>query len=293
MSLIFKDRVRQKATPAGTGSVTIGSPVATYIEFGNANLGNNTFPYAIVNSLQFEVGVGNFTSAVASGTTYGVLNRNLVLSNSSGTTSLINFNGSSADVFITNAAELSVLVSTQPTVSTFKLIKWTGEQYELIDPIENSSSLGSSIDSSVVFFDSDTTNFKADPKFQFYQGNVPELYLDGVFQATAKAFKIKHPMKQNMFLQHGCLEGPEYGIYLRGEVLTRYKHDLILPEYFSALTQSDDLTITFSSNSFIPIKVTKTKTKITFKLLFPSLTPVKINFLAINKRIDLEFKLEL
>jgi hypothetical protein len=292
MSLIFRDRVRQKANPSGTGSVTLGASVATYKQFVNADLNNDSFPYAIVNTSQFEVGIGNYITPLASGTTYGVLNRNLVLSNSNNDTSFIAFNGSSADVIITNAAELSVLVSSQPAPATFKLIKWTGAQYELIDPIENFTSLGTSIDSSVMFFNATNTNFQADPKFQYYQGNVPELYLDGVFQATAKAFKIPHPTKPKVHLQHGCLEGPEYGIYLRGTASINYKTSIILPDYFTALTQSDSYTVSVSSNSFIPVKHKKEKNKVVFSLLFPTIKPIEIDFLIIDKRTDIDFKLE-
>jgi len=79
MALVYKDRVRQKASASGTGFVILSTPVASYIQFSNASLSNNSFPYAIVNDTQFEVGIGTYDSPISSGTTYGVLYRNTVL----------------------------------------------------------------------------------------------------------------------------------------------------------------------------------------------------------------------
>ena len=36
------------------------------------------------------------------------------------------------------------------------------------------------------------------------------------FSAQSKAFNIPHPTRENRRLVHGCLEGPEYGVYTRG-----------------------------------------------------------------------------
>jgi hypothetical protein len=290
MALVYKDRIRQKASPAGTGNVTLTNPVDSYVQFQNASLGADTFPYAIVNGTQFEVGIGAYIDPGTSGSPYGVVTRNTVLSNSSGTTSLINFNGNTADVFITNASELSVLVSAQPTPAAFHLIKWTGSQYELIEPIQNGSALGGTIDSSVMFYDSTTTNYQADPDLKFYPGNTPELFVNGVIQATAKAFKIKHPILKNKFLMHGCLEGPEYGMYQRGIIKTRWCAEIVLPDYF--LKISENPTIAVTSNSFMSFKIVKMKNSFIIKNLIPSLKPIEYNYLIIGSRTDTKFSLE-
>ncbi len=39
----------------------------------------------------------------------------------------------------------------------------------------------------------------------------------GADQYTAKAFTIQHPTINNRWLRHGCLEGPEGGVYYRGK----------------------------------------------------------------------------
>lgn len=290
MALIFKDRVRQKATVNGTNGIVLSTPVPSYKLFSDAGLGSDSFPYCVVNDIQFEVGVGRYFTPAQSATAYGTVSRDLVLANSDGNTNLVNFNGNQADCFVTNAAELSVLVSTQPVNSTFKIIKWTGEQYDLIDPIEGGTALGATIDDSVMFYNATTTNYKADPALKFFQGDTPELYVDGVLQARAKAFVVPHPIKPGMSLHHGCLEGPEYGMYLRGTFKTKHKHSLFLPGYFTSM--AEEYTIYFSSKSFMPFKYEQKDNKVFFRFMLPMLKEGTVDYLIIGRRNDLEFILE-
>lgn len=290
MALIYKDRVRQKVTPGGTGFVDLGVPVDSYLTFVQANLSTNSFPYVIISDNLFEVGIGTFESPAESGTTYGRLYRNTVLANSSQNTSLISFNGVLGDLLITNAADLSVLVNADPTASTRRIVKWVDNEYQLIESVENATTLGASISSSVVFYNSDTTHFKADPNLQFYPGTLPELYINGALYANVKAFRIKHPTKDNKILYHGCLEGPEYGIYLRGTLKTKYKTKIELPDYFIKL--AENISVIVSSDSFIPHKVNKSPNCIEIKLLIPTFSPVSFSFLIIASRNDVVFKLE-
>jgi len=44
MALIFRDRIRQKVAAVGTGGLSLSQPIASYTIFGDANLGNNSFP---------------------------------------------------------------------------------------------------------------------------------------------------------------------------------------------------------------------------------------------------------
>jgi len=280
VALIYKDRVRQKATVSGTGRFSPGAAVASYITFSQASLGANSFPYAVINANQYEVGVGTFDG------TY--IYRNLVLS-SSNNNSLVSFDGSLGDVIITAPAELSVLTSLQPTSNTLKYVKWVNSEFELVDAVENPQ-IG--MQSSVVFYNYNNSSFDADPNFKYYPGNLPEVYVNGVIQATAKSFKIPHPNK-NGWLIHGSLEGPEHGIYLRGSVkIKKYCRatSIILPDYFTSL--SNEYTITISSDSFIPVKYEKDKYEIKFKILFPSMKDTEIDYLIIAKRNDVKFKLE-
>ena len=59
--------------------------------------------------------------------------------------------------------------------------------------------------------------------------------------ANQKHFVIPHPLTPGSHcLVHACLEGPEHGVYYRGEA--RLHHDraeITLPDYFDSLTRSN------------------------------------------------------
>lgn len=290
MSLVIRDRVRQKAYPLGTGNINLGVAVDSYFTFEQVGLSSNQFPYLILAGEIFEVGIGSYITAAASGTPHGVLVRSLVLTNSSLNTNFINFQGVLGDVLMTNAAELSVLVSSQPVVNTRKIIKWMDSEYQLLDPVENATALGSGINSSIMYYNSTTTNYNADENLKFYPGALPELYINGVIQATAKSFKIKHPTKSNLSLVHGCLEGPEHGIYFRGVLTTRYKTSIEIPDYFTALGNNFSLNIT--SNSYMPFKYSMANQKIEVKMLLPTIKSVNFSFILFATRTDVLLKME-
>lgn len=290
MALVYKDRVRQQAYPNGTGPVELTVAVDSYITFSQSNVNDDSFPYLIISGNLFEIGIGTFTSSVDSGTTYGIINRNTVLSNSSFNTDLISFSGGLADCIITNPSDISVLVSARPSDATNKLLKWVGDQYQLVDPVLNSSSLGTTINDSVMTYNSSSENYQAFPDLKYENTPSPFLYLNGIFQATAKSFKIKHPIDSNKYLIHGSLEGPEFGIYTRGTAFTHYKVSINLPEYFNVM--SDNCSCYVSSDSFIPHK-SKIENGVLFvSLLFPSVKKVQLNYLIIASRNDIPFTLE-
>ena len=62
----------------------------------------------------------------------------------------------------------------------------------------------------------------------------------GTLTATTKSFKIPHPLDATKDLIHGCLEGPEIGVYYRGEAETDAgRAEITLPDYFEALTSTE------------------------------------------------------
>jgi hypothetical protein len=292
MSLVYQDRVKQNISATGTGALNLLVAIASYNTFEGANLGSNVFPYVITNATQYEVGLGSYTTISQSGTSNGILNRISVLSNSNGDNNFVNFNGNPATAAITNAAELSVLTSTQPTANTIKLIKWFNSQYVLIDPIHNSPSLGTSINNSVMFFNSITTEYQADPNFQYFPNGLPEVQVNGVLSASAKCFVIKHPIKPDTILRNGCLEGPEYGIYIRGSVLTHHKAEIIFPDYFKELINKCTYGVQITTNSFMPIKTIKYVNKVVIKSLLPTIKPIEIDYFITASRKDIPFILE-
>ena len=89
---------RMTTATTGTGTITLGSAVSSYLSFADAGVQNSdTVTYAISDGTNREIGRGVYTS---SGTT---LTRAQILESTNGG-SAINLSGS-AEVFITAAAE--------------------------------------------------------------------------------------------------------------------------------------------------------------------------------------------
>ena len=61
------------------------------------------------------------------------------------------------------------------------------------------------------------------------------------FSAQSKAFNIPHPTRENRRLVHGCVEGPEYGVYTRGRLTN--KKEIILPTYWKGLVDWTTITV--------------------------------------------------
>lgn len=75
--------------------------------------------------------------------------------------------------------------------------------------------------------------------------NLNGISVTGTVSATGgKAFVMPHPLIEGKDLVHACIEGPEYGVYYRGEVTTKKgKAEVKLPDYFEALTFDDDRSV--------------------------------------------------
>jgi hypothetical protein len=75
----------------------------------------------------------------------------------------------------------------------------------------------------------------------------PQVALDvnGTIHATTKNFRIPHPLAPDKkLLIHSSLEGPEVGVYYRGEAqLQAGQAEVVLPPYFEALTLKDQRTV--------------------------------------------------
>ena len=59
--------------------------------------------------------------------------------------------------------------------------------------------------------------------------------------AGVKSFNIPHPIKEGKRLWHGCLEGPEYGVYVRGRLTAN--NVITLPDYWVGLVHEDTITV--------------------------------------------------
>jgi hypothetical protein len=65
--------------------------------------------------------------------------------------------------------------------------------------------------------------------------------ISGALNATTKSFIIGHPTKPGKLLKHGSLEGPEFGIYVRGRI--RGVDTIELPEYWTGLVDPATITV--------------------------------------------------
>lgn len=59
--------------------------------------------------------------------------------------------------------------------------------------------------------------------------------------AVVKAFNIPHPTQEGKRLVHGCLEGPENGVYVRGRLTN--DNVIVLPEYWDGLVDQETITV--------------------------------------------------
>ena len=65
--------------------------------------------------------------------------------------------------------------------------------------------------------------------------------ISGALNATTKSFNIPHPTKPGKDLRYGSLEGPEYGVYVRGKL--QGSNTIVLPEYWTKLINPDTITV--------------------------------------------------
>jgi len=68
-----------------------------------------------------------------------------------------------------------------------------------------------------------------------------ELEILGELSATNKSFVIDHPTKSGMKLRYGSLEGPENGVYVRGEL--RGTNIIEVPDHWIGLVHPDSYTV--------------------------------------------------
>ena len=73
--------------------------------------------------------------------------------------------------------------------------------------------------------------------------NAPQYTLDivGEISATNKSFVIDHPTKPGMKLRYGSLEGPENGVYVRGQLID--ENIIETPDYWRGLVYEDTFTV--------------------------------------------------
>ena len=132
---VLKNRAYVVTATTGTGTITLGNPVAGYQSFADAGVANgNSVRYTIEDGTNWEIGAGTYT---ASGTT---LSRGPIDSSSSG--SAINLSGN-AKVFINATAE--------------DILQPSNNLSDLANASTSRTNLGVAIGSDVQAYDADLT----------------------------------------------------------------------------------------------------------------------------------------
>jgi hypothetical protein len=212
--------------------------------------GNTSFP-GIVTSSKFisTVAQGTAPFTVTSTTKVTNLNADLLddMNTASGNTPSTIVNRDSSGNFSagTISAALSGNATTATTLQTTRTVNgvpFNGSANITVEPyIEDDESTNA--EKFLVFTDNSTAGHKRlnEDSSLTYNPATGDLNLTGTLSAAAKSFLIPHPTKENMKLKHGSLEGPENGVYIRGQV--KGTNTIKLPDYWSGLVDMDSITV--------------------------------------------------
>ena len=117
----------------------------------------------------------------------------------------------------------------------------------------------------------------------------------GNLKAQTKSFLIPHPIDpENKLLEHGSLEGPEHGAYLRGTASGKKQVDVMFPDYWQPLTENN-YTIHITSKCKHPLYI-YSQTSLSFSVrrcgldLFSN-SLIEFDYLVIGERRDTKITL--
>jgi hypothetical protein len=122
----------------------------------------------------------------------------------------------------------------------------------------------------------------------------PAIYCHGDIAGDTKSFNIEHPTKKGMRLIHGCLEGPEYGMYQRGTIKSIIQvEEIPLPEYWNAMVGDYTVLLTPHGNYNVWLEE-KNKTMFKIKSNADAIDgPWKCEWVAIGRRVDAKLEVEI
>ena len=81
-----------------------------------------------------------------------------------------------------------------------------------------------------------------------------DLEVNGTFGATSKSFVIKHPTQEGKKLVYGAIEGPEFGVYVRGKVNGNI---IELPEEWVGLVDESTKTVQLTGDGLLKLLYVK------------------------------------
>jgi hypothetical protein len=301
----YYDRIRERTPSGGTGNLVLVSVGGNYLDFVDVFNTNTLFPYTIVDTNAYETGIGYLNGS-------GELVRQTVLSSTNATRSgdtvtytAVNFSlGTTKDVFVPAPANRTPVLAASPTdnYSGSKLLTYglnstlNGWEWQLknindaLIPSDGSMpnnriifSSGSRLATSAnLLFDSN-----ASPNTVTLTG---DLIIDGRLRANAKLFSIPHPIIKGKILNHGSLEGPEFGIYYRANLTIRREAALELPDYFNILARNWNIFASAQDGSRISWHIDGGK--VLFKRKFGWFKSTNLSVIVMGSRADCLFALE-
>jgi hypothetical protein len=81
-----------------------------------------------------------------------------------------------------------------------------------------------------------------------------DLEVNGTFGAISKSFVIKHPTQEGKKLVYGAIEGPEFGVYVRGKVNGNI---IELPEEWVGLVDESTITVQLTGDGLLKLLYVK------------------------------------
>ena len=119
------------------------------------------------------------------------------------------------------------------------------------------------------------------------------LVVNGHLSADTKSFDIPHPIKKNMRLVHGTLEGPEFGMYQRGTLKSSITMEEIpLPAYWGKLVSDYTVSLTPHGNYNVWL-VEKHKNMFEIKTNWDAIDgPWQCDWVVIGRRNDYPLEVE-
>ena len=119
------------------------------------------------------------------------------------------------------------------------------------------------------------------------------VFVHGNIAADTKTFNIEHPLKKGMRLVHGCLEGPEFGMYQRGTIRSNIQiEEIPLPEYWKPMVGDYTVLLTPHGNYNVWLEE-KNKTMFKIKTSADAIDgPWSCEWIAIGRRTDCMLEVE-
>ena len=119
---------------------------------------------------------------------------------------------------------------------------------------------------------------------QLVTWNGTDFSIDGNFFAVQKSFDIPHPTKDGYRLRYGVLEGPENGVYYRGNTTSNV---IELPDYWTGLVTEESITVQLtpigSPTVHFLVKVENNKVEIG-----SSTGEINVSFIVFAERKDVD-----